>query len=120
MNNEKKQEQPSGPIGTQDGKAGQEPSLLNHYISAIQADVTRQWARPAGTPAGLKCQIKVNQIPGGGVINVTIGSPCNANTVVKNSIINAVKKADPLPYAGFESVFDRQINFNFTFQYQGD
>ena len=119
MRNDTPQEdEPRGPIGTQDGKVGQEPSLLNRYITAIQADVTRQWARPAGTPAGLKCQIKVNQIPGGGVINVTIGSPCNADTVVKNSIINAVKKADPLPYAGFESVFERRLNF--IFQYQGD
>jgi len=93
-------------------------TMLTQYIGAIQSAVTRQWARPNGTPAGLQCQIKVNQIPGGGVIDVSIGLPCNASAVVRNSIINAVKKADPLPYKGFEQVFERRLNF--IFQYQGD
>lgn len=112
------EENTSGPLGNPTGEANQERTLLTQYIVAIQSAVTRQWSRPVGTDAGLTCQIKVNQIPGGGVIDVTIGSPCNANTVVKNSIINAVKKADPLPYTGFETVFERRLNF--IFQYQGD
>lgn len=105
-------------VGTQKGKPNQETQLLNQYIGSIQAAVTRQWARPASTPKGLTCRIKVSQIPGGGVIDVSISTPCNASSVVKNSIINAVKKADPLPYQGFEKVFDRRLQF--TFQYQGD
>ncbi|TDR23728.1 TonB C-terminal domain-containing protein [Marinicella litoralis] len=104
--------------GVQNGAENARRTLLTQYIGAIQSAVTRQWARPNGTPAGLQCQIKVNQIPGGGVIDVSIGTPCNASAVVRNSIINAVKKADPLPYTGFESVFDRRLNF--IFQYQGD
>ncbi len=104
--------------GTQKGQPNEETQLLNQYIGSIQAAVTRQWARPASTPKGLTCRIKVSQIPGGGVIDVSIASPCNASSVVKNSIINAVKKADPLPYKGFEKVFDRRLQF--TFQYQGD
>lgn len=105
------------PIGSTQG-TNQENTQLTQYIASIQSAVTRQWARPASTPKGLSCRIKVSQIPGGGVIDVSIGTPCNANTVVKNSIINAVKKADPLPYRGFEQVFDRRLHF--TFQYQGD
>ncbi len=106
------------PIGVQNGDETAKRTQLTLYSAAIDAAVTRQWARPNGTPAGLQCQIKVNQIPGGGVIDVSIGSPCNASAVVRNSIINAVKKADPLPYKGFEEVFQRRITF--TFQYQGD
>ncbi len=106
------------PVGVENGDEKAKRTLTTLYESAINSAVTRQWARPSGTPAGLKCQIKVNQIPGGGVIDVSIGSPCNASAVVRNSIINAVKKADPLPYTGFEQVFDRRIIF--TFQYQGD
>lgn len=105
------------PAGSTQG-SNQENTMLTQYIASIQSAVTRQWARPASTPKGLTCRIKVSQIPGGGVIDVSIGSPCNASTVVKNSIINAVKKADPLPYRGFETVFDRRLHF--TFQYQGD
>ncbi|WP_395373504.1 cell envelope integrity protein TolA [Marinicella sp. W31] len=93
-------------------------SLRGQYVGAIKSSVTRQWARPPTARPGLKCQIKVNQIPGGAIIDVTIGSPCNADGVVKNSIINAVKKSDPLPFSGFESVFERRINF--TFEYNGD
>jgi colicin import membrane protein len=110
--------QATPPVGVENGDAEQKRTLLTQYMAAIQSAVTRQWARPSGTPAGLKCQIKVNQIPGGGVIDVSIGRPCNASATVRNSIINAVKKADPLPYGGFEDVFDRKINFNFT--YDGD
>ena len=106
------------PLGVKHGAEDQKRTLQTQYIGAIQAAVTRQWARPSGTKPGLQCVIKVNQIPGGGVIDVSIGSPCNASAVARNSIINAVKKADPLPYAGFEDVFDRRLNFNF--QYQGD
>ncbi|MCB1582536.1 MAG: TonB C-terminal domain-containing protein [Xanthomonadales bacterium] len=106
------------PVGVANGAEKARRTLLTQYIGAIQAAVTRQWAQPIGTPKGLSCQIKVNQIPGGGVIDVSIGSPCNASAVVRNSIINAVKKADPLPYTGFEEVFERRLNF--IFQYQGD
>lgn len=110
--------QEQAPVGVANGAEDQRRTLLTQYIATIQSAVTRQWSRPSGTPAGLQCQIKVNQIPGGGVIDVSIGSPCNASAVVRNSIINAVKKADPLPYTGFESVFERRLNF--IFQYQGD
>lgn len=105
-------------LGQTTAKPSAEDSLRAEYLAGIQAAVTRQWARPISTKAGLKCLIKVNQIPGGGVIDVAVGSPCNASAVVKNSIVNAVKKADPLPYQGFEQVFDRKLNF--IFQYQGD
>ncbi len=106
------------PTGTQKGSISEDAQLLSQYIGSIQAAVTRQWSRPTSTPKGLTCRIKVSQIPGGGVIDVSIASPCNASALIKNSIINAVKKADPLPYRGFEKVFDRRIYFNF--EYHGD
>ncbi len=111
-------EETTPPVGVPNGAEDAKRTKLTLYSAAIEAAVTRQWTRPVGTPAGLQCQIRVSQIPGGGVIDVSIGSPCNASAVARNSIINAVKKADPLPYKGFEDVFERRITF--TFQYQGD
>lgn len=99
-------------------EAEKESRLLSQYAQVIQSAVTNQWLRPEGTDAGLKCLINVQQLPGGHVIDITTNSPCNANTEEKDSLINAVRKADPLPYAGYESVFTRRLNF--TFQYQGD
>ena len=101
------------PVGVENGAVNPKDRLLGQYIVMIQAAVERQWSKPPGTPNNLKCLIKVKQIPGGGVIDVSTGSPCNATPIVRNSIINAVKKADPLPYAGFESVFDRRLEFIF-------
>ncbi len=96
-------------------KSEQERILLTQYKTAIQSAVMKQWLRPDGTDTDSSCLIKVIEIPGGRVIDVTIGSPCNADTVVKTSIINVVKKADPLSYKGLESVFKQQLNFIFQY-----
>jgi len=87
--------------------------MMTQYQLAVIAAVERQWNKPASANKGLICHVKVRQIPGGGVIDAAISSPCNANSIVKKSIIAAIKKADPLPYKGFENVFDRNATFIF-------
>jgi colicin import membrane protein len=87
--------------------------LMAQYQLAVITAVQRQWNKPASARKNLLCHVKVRQIPGGGVINATIASPCNANSIVKKSIIAAIQKADPLPYKGFEKVFDRTATFIF-------
>ncbi|MET0231468.1 MAG: cell envelope integrity protein TolA, partial [Rhodanobacteraceae bacterium] len=57
----------------------------------------------------------ITQIPGGDLINVQVSSPCNADQVTRNSIESAVRKAAPLPYQGYEKVFQRSIRFNFRY-----
>jgi len=115
--NKTKETQPveTQPIGNTKGQsdANKKQQLLMRYQLAIFASVKRQWNKPASANDNLLCHVKVRQIPGGAVIDATISSPCNANTIVKNSIIAAVKKADPLPYKGFESVFSRNATFIF-------
>ncbi len=112
---EKEPEQQANPVvGTPQGDDNPINKLKGQYALVIDAAVRRQWAMPTSTSKALKCLVKVKQIPGGGVIDVSIGSPCNASSVVKNSIVNAVKKADPLPYTGFEQVFEREIVITFT------
>ena len=99
------------------GMNGNDSSLLAEYSSAIVKVVTDNWNRPDTTPSGVRCAITITQIPGGAVINTTIGSPCNADMVTQNSIKQAVTKAQPLPYKGYESVFQRNITF--IFKYDG-
>jgi colicin import membrane protein len=101
--------------GTEKGEslAEQRNQLMTQYQMAVIAAVERQWNKPASANKGLICRVKVRLIPGGGVIDASIGSPCNANSIVKNSILAAIKKADPLPYKGFENVFDRNASFIF-------
>jgi len=97
------------------GAGGQDNDLTARYAAAIQAAVTNNWNRPDNAPTGLRCSINIAQIPGGDVISVTIGSPCNADPVTRTSIEQAVMKAAPLPYQGYEKVFQRNIKFNFKY-----
>ena len=97
------------------GMAGQDDSLSAQYYAAIQNAVTQNWLRPDNVPPGLHCTLRIVQIPGGDVLSVEIVNPCNADGQTRNSIEQAVKRAAPLPYKGFEKVFRRDINFNFTY-----
>ena len=112
---ETEEEQPQQNTGNQQGtsQADQKMRLMTQYQLAVISSVERQWNKPVSANENLLCHVKVRQIPGGGVIDATISSPCNANTIVKKSIIAAIKKADPLPYKGFESVFSRTAIFIF-------
>lgn len=103
------------PEGSQ--RPGQDSAndLLSQYAGLIQQVVTQNWRRPPNTPAGIRCALRVRQIPGGDVIGVTIGSPCNADPLIQQSIIQAVERASPLPYMGFEAVFQSSLNFNFRY-----
>jgi colicin import membrane protein len=97
------------------GTNGQDDSLQAQYYAAIQNAVTNNWLRPDNTLAGVRCMLRIVQIPGGDVIGVEIGNPCNADPQTRNSIEQAVKRAAPLPYKGYENEFRREINLNFSY-----
>ncbi len=99
------------------GMAGNDTGLLAEYSSAIIKVVTDNWNRPDTVQAGLRCAVHVIQLPGGTVMSAKAVSPCNADQVTRTSIEQAVTKAQPLPYKGYESVFQREITF--TFRYDG-
>jgi colicin import membrane protein len=99
------------------GMEGQDNSLAAQYYAAIQNAVTQNWLRPDNAQPGLRCLLRIVQIPGGDVLSVRIVSPCNADALTRASIEQAVKRAAPLPYEGYQKVFSREINFNF--QYDG-
>ncbi len=95
--------------------ANEANTLVNEYLATLQSVVTQSWRRPPNTPPGIRCMLRVRQIPGGEVIGVTIASPCNAAGQIQQSILEAVERASPLPYSGFESVFQRELLFNFYY-----
>jgi len=102
-------------IGTKRGQSAADKinQLMTQYQLAVISSVERQWNKPTSANNNLLCYVKVRQIPGGGVIDATISTPCNANSIVRKSIIAAIQKADPLPYKGFEKVFSRTATFIF-------
>lgn len=102
---------PSDTLGNQ----GTDNSLAGRYALAIQQAVTSNWLRPDSAPAGIRCRLRIVQIPGGEVIQASVTSPCNADELTRRSIEAAVMKAQPLPYRGYENVFQRSIDFNFRY-----
>lgn len=99
-------------------RAGQLATLSDNYQAAIQSFVTQNWLRPPTAQPGLRCKLKIVQIPGGEVISAAIAGTCNGDEATRRSILAAVERGGALPYRGFEDVFEREIDFIFI--YDGD
>lgn len=84
------------------------------YVQALQAAILRQWTRPESVRIGQRCRISIRQLPGGEVVDVTVSPACPFDELGRQSVERAVLKASPLPYAGFEDVFERTLNVNFV------
>ena len=85
---------------------------------ATSALRTNSWVaglktRPETVPLGQRCRVRITQIPGGEVIDASVDPSCPYDERGRRSIEAAVLKAQPLPYAGFESVFRRTLILNF-------
>lgn len=104
----------SSPASPPPGNRGKDASLLAHYTAALQQAIVRQWIRPESVEIGQRCRISIRQLPGGDVVEVTISPACPFDELGRQSVERAVLKASPLPYAGFEDVFDRTLNVNFV------
>jgi len=96
-------------------KAGQIATKGEAYYAAVQSQVTNNWLRPPTARPGLRCRLKIVQIPGGQVISAAIAGTCNADEATRRSLVAAVERAGSLPYRGFEEVFEREIDFIFTY-----
>jgi len=99
-------------------QAGRIATLEDEYKAAVQRVVTQNWLRPPTAQPGLRCTLRIAQIPGGEVISAAIAGSCNADDPTRRSIIAAVERVDALPYRGYEEVFEREIEFIFI--YDGD
>ncbi len=96
-------------------RAGRLATLQEQYYLAIQAQVTNNWLRPSTARPGLRCTLRIIQIPGGEVISATIVGSCNGDEATRRSLVAAVERAGSLPYRGFEDAFEREIDFNFRY-----
>ncbi len=90
-------------------------TLREEYILTIQELIRRNWTRPPTTAPGMTCTLRVVQIPGGEIISSELVSPCNADPATRRSIETAINRVDTLPYRGYESVFEREIEFGFRY-----
>ncbi|WP_310232271.1 cell envelope integrity protein TolA [Luteimonas terrae] len=102
----------SPPPGRPDGDSG----LAAKYAAALQEAIRRNWRRPDNVPLGQRCRLYITQLPGGEVLNVEFDASCPYDAQGRRSVEAAVRAAEPLPFAGFEPVFNRRLNLNFTAQ----
>ena len=98
------------------GNQGVDTGLAARYAAALQEAILRNWTRPDTVPIGQRCRIVIRQIPGGEVVEAKVDPSCPYDELGRRSVEAAVLKAQPLPYVGFESVFQRTITLNFQAQ----
>ena len=98
------------------GQGGTSEDLTAKYAAAIQQAVTAQWIRPDTVPLGQRCRVSIRQLPGGEVIDVQVQAGCPFDDAGRRSLEAAVLRAQPLPYRGFENVFQRNLTLNFEAQ----
>jgi len=92
--------------------AARQSGAMNRYKALIQQRVQRKWVQPASAVAGVECQVSVQQLPSGEVIEARV-TQCNGDETVRRSVENAVRAASPLPLPDDGRLFDRHLTFSF-------
>ena len=95
------------------GDNGPDKGLQARYIAALTDAIRQKWIRPDTVPLGERCDLDIRQLPGGEVISVQVAADCPYDDLGRRSIEAAVLKAQPLPYAGFETAFNRKLILHF-------
>lgn len=95
------------------GQRGVDPNLAARYSQALIEKIRSNWVRPDNVSPDQICKIVIRQIPNGTVIDVQVDPSCPYDEVGRRSVEAAVLKAQPLPYQGFEAVFNRTLILKF-------
>ena len=94
------------------GQAGTSATGTAKYLAAINATARANW-NTVQIPQQTRCQVEFTQIRGGEVIDVAFLS-CPLDAQGRESIERALFKS-PMPYAGFEAVFQRKVSLTFCY-----
>lgn len=86
--------------------------VVDEYRTLLSQAIERSWIRPPSAKAGLECTLYVSQAPGGTVVDVKLGT-CNGDQSVRESIVNAVYRASPLPAPRDSRAFERRLEIVF-------
>ena len=86
--------------------------MRNAYYAKIRDKISRNWRQPPNAGDKPECEVRVEQDPGGFVLNVTIGR-CPGTREYRLSVEQAVRKSDPLPKPDDPELFERDILIKF-------
>jgi len=88
----------------------------SEYARAVYNVIQTQWAPRVAIndlAQGASCTARIVQLPGGEVLNVAFLPDCEFTTAGKQMVNEAIQASSPLPYSGFEAVFQREIRMTF-------
>ncbi len=88
------------------GNNGVAVGLKARYLQAIRGVVQQNW-HPVNVLQRVHCRVSFKQLPGGEVFGDPTFSDCPYDALGRASVVDALKRT-PLPYTGFESVFERE------------
>jgi colicin import membrane protein len=96
-------------------KAQRDQGVVAQYIGLIKQKVTQNWVRPAGWQSGQSCEVRIQLIPDGEVVNVQVLNSCGS-PLSDQSVETAVSRASPLPLPPDPTLFDRFRDIKFIFK----
>lgn len=96
----------------QSGNRGEDEGLRARYIAALNSAARASW-NTSLAPELVRCRVRFTQIVGGEVIDVDF-LECPYDAQGRDSVERALRK-NPMPYSGFESVYQRQITLTLCY-----
>lgn len=85
---------------------------LEQWAVLVRQKVRSNWVRPPGMPDNLVCRVRISQLPSGQIVDASIARS-SGNTGYDISVLNAVKKSDPLPRVSDPAIFQREFTLVF-------
>jgi colicin import membrane protein len=86
--------------------------LRDRYVASLRNRIQNAWIKPPSARVGVDCLVQVTQVPGGEVTSAQV-TQCNGDAAVRQSIVNAVYRASPLPDPPDPALFQRNFAFRF-------
>jgi colicin import membrane protein len=79
----------------------------------MHATANDNWNRGLA-PELVRCTVRFTQLPGGDVTDDVEFMDCPYDAQARESVVRALLKT-PMPYSGFESVFQRKVILTFCY-----
>jgi colicin import membrane protein len=89
-------------------------NLLAMYVSALHGQIKQASRVPIALGPGERCDIFIKQTIGGEVVDAYPQGTCNVSVDIQNQLIESIRRASPLPYESFQSVFSENLILPFT------
>ncbi len=88
-------------------------TLKTQWLGLMTNSINQVWRKPFTARKGVQCKIRIDLIPGGEVVSAQLVGSCPWDAATQQSLIDAVNRASPMPYKGYESVFERSGSLTF-------